>query len=244
MSAGLSPRLAVLIDAENSPARIADPLFEAIGSRGRACVRRIFGDFSHPGIRPWIDVLSRHALDARQHFPLTRSKNGADIALVIEAMDLLHGGLVDGFCLVSSDSDFTRLAGRIREHGLAVHGFGGSKTPSSFRLACDSFVDTDAFGLASCAAAKPDDAPSSERLHPSAAVPVLRRLIAGLDSEDGWIPLAALGVALGAQQPDFDPRAFGCARLGDLVRKAGAFEVRQRQGEGYRLRLRTADATA
>lgn len=233
------PRLAVLIDAENSPARIADAVFEAVAARGLARIRRVYGDFTHPGIKPWTDVLARHALDARQHFALTRSKNGADIALVIDAMDLAHGGRIDGVCLVSSDSDFTRLAMRLREHGLAVHGFGGSKTPPSFRSACDSFTDTDRLAPPATPAGTTSGPGATDRLHPSAAVPILRRLAAGLENDDGWIPLAALGVALTTELPEFDPRAFGCARLGDLVRKAGAFDVRQRQGEGYRLRLRS-----
>src|SRR5436190_22507032 len=119
-----APRLAVLIDADNTSARIASGLFSEIAKIGEASVRRIYGDFSGTRLKGWADVLSAHAIMAHQNFANTTGKNASDIALVIDAMDLLHSGLFDGFCLVSSDSDFTRLAARIREQGLDVYGFG------------------------------------------------------------------------------------------------------------------------
>lgn len=132
-------RLAVLIDAENIPARVADELFEAIAERGKPIVRRIYGDFSDRRLGGWHRALARHALIAQQQFTVAAGKNAADIALVVDAMDLLHAGAVDGFCLVSGDADFTRLATRIREQGLDVFGYGGPTTPESFREACRSF---------------------------------------------------------------------------------------------------------
>src|SRR3954470_22331450 len=124
-----SPRLAVLIDADNASARIAQGLFEEIAKLGEASVRRIYGDFSDAHLKSWTGILSTHAIMPHQNFAYTSGKNASDIALVIDAMDLLHSGRFDGFCLVSSDSDFTRLAARIREQGVDVYGFGEQKTP-------------------------------------------------------------------------------------------------------------------
>ena len=140
---GRSPRLAVLIDADNASAKIADGLFEEIAKIGEASVRRIYGDFSNPRSKAWADTLSKHAIIPQQQFAYTSGKNASDITLVIDAMDLLHSGRFDGFCLVSSDSDFTRLAARIREQGVDVFGFGEQKTPESFRQACRRFVYTE-----------------------------------------------------------------------------------------------------
>ena len=148
-----SPRLAVLIDADNASAKIADGLFEEIAKIGEASVRRIYGDFSSARSKGWADVLSKHAIIPQQQFAYTTGKNASDITLVIDAMDLLHSGRFDGFCLVSSDSDFTRLAARIREQGVDVFGFGEQKTPESFRQACRRFVYTEnllPIGLGEC----------------------------------------------------------------------------------------------
>ncbi len=138
-----TPRLAVLIDADNTTARIAPGLFDEIAKIGEASVRRIYGDFSGARLKSWADLLSVHAIMPHQNFAYTAGKNASDIALVIDAMDLLHSGRFDGFCLVSSDSDFTRLAARIREQGVDVYGFGEQKTPESFRRACHRFLYTE-----------------------------------------------------------------------------------------------------
>src|SRR6266403_633888 len=129
-------RLAILIDADNTSPRIAAGLFEEIAKFGEASVRRIYGDFSSPRMKSWADILQKYAIDPYQQFAYTTGKNASDIALVIDAMDLLHSRRFDGFCLVSSDSDFTRLASRLREEGADVYGFGARKTPESFRQAC------------------------------------------------------------------------------------------------------------
>src|SRR6202162_1008208 len=136
-------RLAILIDAENTSPRIAYGLFEEIAKFGEASFRRIYGDFSSPRLKSWIEILQKHAIDPYQQFAYTSGKNASDIALVIDAMDLLHTGRFDGFCLVSSDSDFTRLASRLREQGADVYGFGAEKTPKSFRQACHRFILTE-----------------------------------------------------------------------------------------------------
>jgi len=141
-SAQRSKKLAVLIDADNASARIADGLFGEIAKIGEASVRRIYGDFSGARLKSWADIISTHAIVPQQNFANTVGKNASDIALVIDAMDLLHSERFDGFCLVSSDSDFTRLAARIREQGTDVFGFGEQKTPESFRQACHRFFFT------------------------------------------------------------------------------------------------------
>ncbi len=133
-------RFAVLIDADNTSPRIAAGLFEEVAKFGEASVRRIYGDFSSPRMKSWADILQKYAIDPYQQFAYTTGKNASDIALVIDAMDLLHSRRFDGFCLVSSDSDFTRLASRLREEGADVYGFGARKTPESFRQACRRFI--------------------------------------------------------------------------------------------------------
>src|ERR1700682_5364725 len=134
------PRFAVLIYADNTSPQIAGGLFEEVAKFGEASVRRIYGDFSSPQLKSWAEILQKHAIDPYQQFAYTKGKNASDIALVIDAMDLLHSGRFDGFCLVSSDSDFTRLASRLREQGADVFGFGEQKTPESFRQACRKFI--------------------------------------------------------------------------------------------------------
>jgi NYN domain/OST-HTH/LOTUS domain len=235
-----SDRLAVLIDADNTSPRIADGLFEEIAKVGEASVRRIYGDFSGTRLKSWADILSKHAIIPHQNFAYTAGKNASDIALVIDAMDLLHSGRFDGFCLVSSDSDFTRLAARIREQGTDVYGFGAHKTPESFRQACRRFIYTENL-LPEAPAPDRDRAPEATPLQPpSAATPLLRKVIAQMDDEDGWVGLGGVGQRLANLAPDFDPRTYGHAKLGDLVRKTGAFEVDRSEGRTVRIRLKPA----
>src|SRR4051812_35429203 len=167
-------RFAVLIDADNTSPRIVAGLFEEVAKFGEASVRRIYGDFSSPRLRAWADILQRFAIDPYQQFAYTSGKNASDIALVIDAMDLLHSGRFDGFCLVSSDSDFTRLASRLREQGADVYGFGEQKTPESFRQACRRFIYTENLVLPPAGATADGAAPARGLEPPSAAIPLLR----------------------------------------------------------------------
>jgi len=233
-----SPRLAVLIDADNASAKIADGLFEEIAKIGEASVRRIYGDFSDPRSKSWAEKLSRYAIIPQQQFAYTTGKNASDITLVIDAMDLLHSGRFDGFCLVSSDSDFTRLAARIREQGVDVFGFGEQKTPESFRQACRKFVYTE--NLFNGAANK-GAVPTANPLQPaSAAVPIIKKVIAQMESEDGWVPLGEVGGQLSNLASDFDPRTFGFRKLSDLVRKTNSFEIERPKGGLMRIRIKPA----
>lgn len=237
-----SPRLAVLIDADNASAKIADGLFEEIAKIGEASVRRIYGDFSNARSKAWAEVLSKHAIIPQQQFAYTTGKNASDITLVIDAMDLLHSGRFDGFCLVSSDSDFTRLASRIREQGIDVYGFGEQKTPESFRQACRRFVYTE--NLLPAPPADQPDAPKTKALQPPAnAATIIKRVIAQMESEDGWVRLGAVGTQLANLAPDFDPRTFGSRKLSDLVRETGAFEIDHPEGGALRIRVKPAAKT-
>jgi uncharacterized LabA/DUF88 family protein len=232
-----SLRLAVLIDAENVPAKIADGLFEEIAKIGEASVRRIYGDFFNGRLKGWADTLAKHAIIPQQQFAYTTGKNASDITLVIDAMDLLHSGRFDGFCLVSSDSDFTRLAARIREQGVDVFGFGEQKTPESFRQACRRFVYTENLSPSATA-----NSPNAGLRPPSAATPILRKVIEQMESEDGWVPLGAVGTQLANLASDFDPRTFGFRKLSDLVRKTGAFEIEHPEGGTMRIRANSTPA--
>ncbi|MDE3808854.1 NYN domain-containing protein [Sinorhizobium meliloti] len=233
-----SPRLAVLIDADNASAKIVDGLFEEIAKIGEASVRRIYGDFASARSKAWIDVLAKHAIIPQQQFAYTTGKNASDITLVIDAMDLLHSGRFDGFCLVSSDSDFTRLAARIREQGVDVFGFGEQKTPESFRQACRRFIYTE--NLLPAAAANGSDAAIAPKSlqPPSAATPIVKKVIGQMETEDGWVPLGAVGTQLANLASDFDPRTYGFRKLSDLVRKTGAFELEQLEGKPLRIRVK------
>lgn len=233
-----SPRLAVLIDADNASAKIVDGLFEEIAKIGEASVRRIYGDFASARSKAWIEVLSRHAIIPQQQFAYTTGKNASDITLVIDAMDLLHSGRFDGFCLVSSDSDFTRLASRIREQGTDVFGFGEQKTPESFRQACRRFIYTENL-LPTVAGNGAEPAHASAPLQqPNEATPVIKKVISQMESEDGWVPLGAVGTQLANLASDFDPRTYGFRKLSDLVRKTNAFDIDNVDGKPLRIRVR------
>lgn len=263
------PRLAVLIDADNASAKIATGLFEEVAKLGEASVRRIYGDFSGTRLKAWADVLARHAIKAQQNFAYTSGKNASDIALVIDAMDLLHSGRFDGFCLVSSDSDFTGLAARIREQGLDVYGFGEKKTPESFRQACKRFIYTEnllepsVVDITPAVAAKPassaaqgapvlpapapcaDAAKEPVKFPPSKARPVLRKAIEQSADESGWAHLTRVGQQASALQPDFDVRNYtGVSKLRELVAKAGGFEINQVGETIWLVRIKPANNVA
>src|SRR3954452_852330 len=227
-----SPRLAVLIDADNASAKIADGLFEEIAKIGEASVRRIYGDFSNARSRGWADILSKHAIIPQQQFAYTTGKNASDITLVIDAMDLLHSGRFDGFCLVSSDSDFTRLAARIREQGIDVFGIGQQKTPPSFRQDCTRFIFTEKFVR--------EDGPAPAKaaaLRPAAeAAELIDKALEQMEEDsEGWFQLGAVGQRLQNLSSEFDTRTFGHGKLSDLVEATGRFET-NRAGQHVRLR--------
>src|SRR6478735_9259122 len=232
-------RFAVLIDADNTSPKIVEGLFEEVARFGEASVRRIYGDFSSPRLKSWTEILQKHAIDPYQQFAYTTGKNASDIALVIDAMDLLHSGRFDGFCLVSSDSDFTRLASRMREQGADVYGFGAQKTPESFRQACRRFIYTENL-LPAAATSSAETQSSPGALQPRrAAIPFLNKAISQIEGEDGWVPLGQVGSQLSNLFSDFDVRSYGHSKLSDLVRKTEAFAIEKGDG-GPRIRARAA----
>lgn len=237
-----APRLAVLIDAENASARIAEALFSEIATLGEASARRIYGDFASPQIAGWTRVLARFAIQPQQNFANTKGKNSGDIALVIDAMDLLHSGRFDGFCLVSSDADFTRLAARIREEGVDVYGFGEQKTPESFRQACTRFIYTENLSApvpVDAGAKSPVAEASATKRKPSEAARLIAAIIADMDEDgDGWVAVGGIGNRLRNAHPDFDQRTYGYAKLSDLIRATGRFEVETGERGAMRIRDR------
>ena len=239
---GGSPSLAVLIDADNTSARYAGAIFDEIVKLGEANVRRVYGDFTGTRLGGWDGAVESLAILQHQQRSNTTGKNAADIALVIDAMDLMHKGKLDGFCLVSSDSDFTRLAQRLREDGLVVYGFGERKTPEAFRNACNRFIYVEnLIGEGSEKGAA--DATPEKKESPRKAVNIIAKAMEGTD-DDGWAHLAMVGHRLQGVAPDFDPRSFGCLNLSTLVTQSGGFEVRNASGGGVQIRRKAAGRKA
>ena len=234
-------RLAVLIDADNTSAKIVDELFKEIAKIGEANVRRVYGDFSSTRIKGWAELLAPHGMLPVQQPAHTTGKNSTDIGLVIDAMDMLHAGGLDGFCLVSSDSDFTQLAARLRESGYEVYGFGTQKTPVSFVKACKRFIYTENLGRDAAGAGVATGAGSAARKPVKEAAAMIERVIGELDSEadGGWVGLGVVGQRLSALEPDFDSRTYGFGKLSGLVKAIEALEVRS-EGGHLKVRLRPA----
>lgn len=238
-----APRLAVLIDADNVPSSYAEAIFEEIASLGEASVRRIYGDWSAQRLAGWAKKVAALGLVADQQFSNTKGKNASDIGLVIAAMDFLHSGLFDGFVLVSSDSDFTRLAARIREQGLDVYGIGEKKTPEAFRMACKRFIYVENLGADDAPYDGPDEAapesaarppakgqPRPGKEPPQGAIPLIIAAMRAIDPEGEWYSLGQVGQYITQANPDFDTRTYGSAKLSDLVRKISRFEVKPGPG--------------
>lgn len=224
MGEAATDRLAVLIDADNAQASILPELLSEVARYGVASVRRAYGDWTTQHLSGWKPHLQKHAVQPVQQFAYTTGKNATDSALIIDAMDLLHSGGFDGFCLVSSDSDFTRLATRIREAGLVVYGFGEAKTPEPFVAACDRFIFTEIL--------RPQ--PTGETTAKPKPSPKLKQAITvALDScarDDGWAHLGTMGQYLVTNDPSFDSRNYGYKKLSELVRALNYLEVRDETG--------------
>jgi predicted nuclease of predicted toxin-antitoxin system len=222
-----SKRLAVLIDADNAQPAVIEALLEEVELFGDAIVRRIYGDLTLQANASWKTLLHMHSIKAIQQFAYTTGKNATDSTMIIDAMDLLYTRRLDGICLVTSDSDFTGLAVRLREEGLLVYGFGEQKTPEAFRNACHKFIFTEVLRPASKKATPMDssahvdnnNAKQSQGSTPSLTFPAdfpMEALTKSLD-ESGWSNLGTLGIYLQKIQPDFDARIYGFKKLSDLV---------------------------
>ena len=211
-------RLAVLVDADNAQASAIHEILAEASRYGTTTVKRAYGDWTTPNLKGWKDILHRLAIQPIQQFRYTTGKNATDSALIIDAMDLLHAGDLDGFCIVSSDSDFTRLATRIRESGLAVYGFGERKTPEPFVSACDKFVFTEIL--------KPAISNGTDNQAPTADLePIIRSAVPASTRDDGWAPLSVVGSMIAKNHPSFDPRNYGSQKLGELVRSLPYLDV-------------------
>ena len=231
MTADDNAYFAVLIDADNADASIIAQLLAEVSTFGVASVKRIYGDWTTPQLGRWKDTLLAHSIQPIQQFSYTSGKNATDSAMIIDAMDLLHTGTFDGFCLVSSDSDFTRLASRIREAGKRVVGFGEEKTPRPFVTACDQFVYVSVFRAPSDPEALPSERRSGAELRQDTAlVHQLRSAVEVASGESGQADLAHVGSLLVKQTPDFDSRRYGYAKLSDLAEAIGLFTVTRSAG--------------
>lgn len=222
MATAHNDKLAVLIDADNAQAALIHELLAEVARYGTASVKRAYGDWTTTNLKSWKEVLHKLAIQPIQQFSYTSGKNSTDSSLIIDAMDLLHGGRLNGFCLVSSDSDFTRLATRIREAGLMVYGFGERKTPLAFVAACDKFIYTEILKPPVETAGEAIDAPQPDPLQPMITTAVMATA-----KDNGWAALSGVGSMLLKNSPAFDPRNYGCQKLGELVRKQNYLEVKE-----------------
>lgn len=243
-------RIAVLIDADNASPRHANALFAEIAKLGEAIVRRVYGDFGSQGLKGWNDQLPKHALVPVQTVSYTKGKNASDISLVIDAMDLMHQKLYDAFCIVSSDSDFTRLAQRLRESGAEVYGFGEKKTPDSFRQSCRRFFLIENLARDQAIAEKIDEPeliPVEEIVEsPQKALPVIIQayeMHIG-ESSDGWVPIRQMQKTILNLEADFDTRTYGEHRLGDLSVKTGYFELQKRPGHSWSIKKKAQNKSS
>lgn len=226
MTSKTTERLAVLIDAENVPAKHAAEIFEEVATLGEASLRRIYGDFSGSIPQGWTaEILAKHAIVPHQQFANTSKKNAGDIALVIDAMDILHSDRFGGFVLVSSDSDFTRLASRIREQGLTVFGIGQEKAPKAFVQACNRFIYIENIEKEEAQTHGGEKAKTSHSKQDlNHAYQLIRNVVLKSEEPDGWAGLGWVGSQLSMNYPDFDTRTYGFKRLSDLMRATGKFE--------------------
>jgi len=220
-------RLAILIDADNSQPRIIEGLLGEIASHGVASVKRIYGDWTTSQLGGWKKVLLEHGIQPIQQFAYTQGKNSTDSAMIIDAMDLLYTKNFDGFCIVTSDSDFTRLASRIRENGLVVYGFGEKKTPKAFMGACDKFIYTENL--------RSDDVDEHQRKksrykdikQDKKTIALMKGVVEDLADESGWSYLATIGNVLVKRSPEFDPRSYGFYKLSELMKYSNEFEFKE-----------------
>lgn len=229
-----SPLLAVLIDGDNAPAKFAKAIFDEIASFGEASVRRVYGDFSSSNMKGWSATTAELGLVPHHQPANTTGKNASDIALVIDAMDLLHSNRFDGFVLVSSDSDFTRLASRVREQGLDVFGMGESKTPEAFRRACKRFILIE--NLLDGSEEDPK-APKPKAQTANARREIVRAMDA-IDQQDEWYNLSVVGQTILKANSEFDTRSYGARKLSDLVRSLKDFETRKAANNQMEIRLK------
>jgi hypothetical protein len=239
-------RVAILIDGDNAQASLIEQILVEAGKYGNATIRRVYGDWTTPNMNSWKNTLNIHAFQPIQQFRYTVGKNATDSAMIIDAMDILHSGQVDGFCLISSDSDYTRLATRIRESGLLVVGIGKKNTPRAFVSACNVFIYTENLARNGNKGGRSRSRGGRSSHHMSAQERELVDLVSqAIDmvgpDDDGWTRLSEVGTALRRIDPGFDPRSYGHRQLSHLIKGHGRdFEMRKVAG-GAIIEIRMRD---
>jgi uncharacterized LabA/DUF88 family protein len=225
--------LAVLIDGDNIPSAHVKEMMEEIAKYGNPTIKRIYGDWTNPRLSKWKNLLLENAITPIQQYGYTKGKNATDSAMIIDAMDILYTGKVSGFCIVSSDSDFTRLATRLREAGMLVIGLGEKKTPNPFIVACDKFIYVEI--LKSRSDDKKEEKQTDEEDKSSVDkitsrdIRLIKASISDLSDDDGWAFLVDVGSLIQKKQPNFDSRNFGFLKLTPLIKSIGEFEIEQRE---------------
>ncbi len=238
----MDSKLAVLIDGDNIPSAYIKEMMEEIAKYGNPTIKRIYGDWTKPHLGKWKNVLLENAINPIQQYGYTQGKNATDSAMIIDAMDILYSDKVDGFCLVSSDSDFTRLATRLREAGMNVIGIGEKKTPEPFIVACDKFIyieilksqskdpeTTDAKG-------KTEKKNDVDKITPN-VIRLISSTISDLADDDGWAFLGDVGGLLQKKQPNFDSRNYGFQKLTPMINSINKFEIESRENQKGRFKL-------
>jgi Fe-S-cluster formation regulator IscX/YfhJ len=241
-------KLAILIDADNIPYSKIKGMLDEIAKFGIPTIKRIYGDWTRPTVAGWKPALLENAITPIQQYSYTFGKNATDSAMIIDAMDILHSEKVDGFCLVSSDSDFTRLATRLRESGMLVLGMGEKKTPNPFIVACDKFIyievlesdsDTDTNNGSSTIEKKKSKSIEKKSRYDdinSNIVRIIKQTINDLADDNGWASLAEIGSMINKKKPDFDPRIYGFQKLTPLIKSLPYFEIDERETENSNVR--------
>jgi len=232
--------LAVLIDGDNIPSAYVKEMMEEIAKYGNPTIKRIYGDWTKPTLSKWKNVLLENAITPIQQYGYTTGKNATDSAMIIDAMDILYSDKVSGFCLVSSDSDFTKLATRLREAGMQVIGIGEKKTPNPFIIACDKFIYIEVLKTQT-SDKKSEDEKDNQKEEVDKVTPKLIKLvrttITDLSDEEGWAFLGDVGGLLQKRQPSFDPRNFGYEKLTPFIDSIGQFEIEQRENQKSKSKL-------
>ncbi len=235
-------KLAVLIDGDNIPSAHIKAMMEEIAKYGNPTIKRIYGDWTKPNLTRWKNILLENAITPVQQYGYTTGKNATDSAMIIDAMDILYSEKVNGFCLVSSDSDFTRLATRLREAGMQVFGIGEKKTPNPFIVACDKFIYIEILKHQSSGPESDLDTGKSEEKHSvdkitPKVVDLISSTISDLADDDGWAFLGDVGNLLQKKQPNFDSRNYGFQKLTPLIKSIKDFEIEQRESPKGRFKL-------
>ncbi|MEE4311418.1 MAG: NYN domain-containing protein [candidate division KSB1 bacterium] len=235
-------KLAVLIDGDNIPSAYLKEMMEEIAKYGNPTIKRIYGDWTQPNLSKWKNILLENAITPVQQYGYTTGKNATDSAMIIDAMDILYSEKVNGFCLVSSDSDFTRLATRLREAGMQVFGIGEKKTPEPFIVACDKFIYIEILKYKSdeseseITRSKSSRKSNIDKITPK-VIKLISSTISDLADDDGWAYLGDVGNLLQKKQPNFDSRNYGFQKLTPLIKSTKKFEIEQRESSRGRFKL-------